>query len=282
MSIKVERNITDADQLARGAYGDRSHLDKRRALYEFTAPHFNVGDEVMKYIGGARVLDVGCGGGDFVLKAAPLFPQTIFTGIDISSAMFQKAQEDVAEKGLPVSFSTGDAQQLPFPDQSFDRVVAMHMLYHVPDIDRAVAEMARVVKPDALVLLTTNSLRSKPNLRQLRIVATEGMGKAEYPDAITRFNLENAPDFLKRHFKHVLITSFESVIRVTTPDPILDYFDSMREFWQPRPEDTEWAQVLDDVRRYVESKIAKDGAFEERNIFGIIISSHSQITPVSA
>ena len=49
-----------------------------------------------------------------------------------------------------------DAQELPFPDDAFDVVVANHMLYHVPEPARAAAEIGRVLRPDGLLLAATN------------------------------------------------------------------------------------------------------------------------------
>jgi len=59
--------------------------------------------------------------------------------------------------GSHVFLIAGDAQWLPFADASFDCILAMHMLYHVPDRDLAIAEMRRVLRPGGVLLALTNS-----------------------------------------------------------------------------------------------------------------------------
>ena len=62
-----------------------------------------------------------------------------------------------------------DATALPFEDGSFDAVIAMHMLYHVPDPAKAIAEMHRVLKPDGFLAVTTNGTG---NMRRMYELAT--------------------------------------------------------------------------------------------------------------
>lgn len=86
---------------------------------------------------GARVLDVGCGDG----RIPGLYAAPEVICVDSSPA----AVEAAARRGLDARL--GDARRLPFPDDSFDAVTCSHVLYHVDDRDRAVAELARVLRP---------------------------------------------------------------------------------------------------------------------------------------
>ncbi|MEE1822828.1 methyltransferase domain-containing protein [Streptomyces sp. BE20] len=98
---------------------------------------------------GARaVLDVGCGlGSDAIGTAAELAPGTRVTGIDVSRTMVAEAGRRAAEAGADVSFVCGSALDLPFADGEFDRCRAQTLLQHVPDAPRAIAEIARVLRP---------------------------------------------------------------------------------------------------------------------------------------
>jgi ubiquinone/menaquinone biosynthesis C-methylase UbiE len=75
------------------------------------------------------------------------------TGIDLSPAMLERARERAGELGVEVDLREGDAQDLPFPDGSFDTVVCTLSLCNVPDDRRAVAEMKRVLRPGGRLLL---------------------------------------------------------------------------------------------------------------------------------
>jgi SAM-dependent methyltransferase len=97
---------------------------------------------------GMRVLDVGCGlGADAFELAASVGPDGLVTGVDFSESLISEAVRRGADRGLPVKFEVGDAQALRFPDNSFDAVRTERMLMHVPNPSRALAEMARVLRP---------------------------------------------------------------------------------------------------------------------------------------
>jgi ubiquinone/menaquinone biosynthesis C-methylase UbiE len=96
-----------------------------------------------------KVLDVCCGTGLFA--AAAIERGASVTGIDLSAEMIAVAER----KGLRGYFRTGDAEALPFPDESFDRVVCNFGLYHLPAPDRAITEAARVLRAGGHYAFTT-------------------------------------------------------------------------------------------------------------------------------
>ncbi|GIW41298.1 MAG: SAM-dependent methyltransferase [Candidatus Binatia bacterium] len=107
---------------------------------------------------GAKVLEVGVGTG-LSLEAYPRHCHVV--GIDLAPDMLQIAQEKVNRHGWRhVTLMEMDAQKLSFPDDSFDYVTAFHVVSVVPDPRRAVAEMARVLKPGG-TLVVINHFRSR-------------------------------------------------------------------------------------------------------------------------
>lgn len=105
-----------------------------------------------------NVLEVGVGTG----LALPNYRDDLaVTGIDFSEDMLAKAQAKVDERGLDQveCLRQMDARTLDFPDGSFDTVVAMHILSVVPEPDRVMSEMARVCKPDGLIVITNHFAR---------------------------------------------------------------------------------------------------------------------------
>jgi ubiquinone/menaquinone biosynthesis C-methylase UbiE len=97
---------------------------------------------------GARVLDLGCGLGDDTFQIAERIGASgRVTGVDVSTNMIDEARRRAEVRGLPVDFEVGDSQALRFATGTFDGVRAERMLMHVPDAERAVAEMARVLAP---------------------------------------------------------------------------------------------------------------------------------------
>ena len=100
---------------------------------------------------GARVLDVACGTGN---SALPLARRgAVVTGVDIATNLLEQARERAAAEGLTISFDEGDAEQLPYPDATFDAVVTMFGAMFAPRPEFVVAECARVLKPGGLMAM---------------------------------------------------------------------------------------------------------------------------------
>jgi SAM-dependent methyltransferase len=92
-------------------------------------------------------LEVGCGTGYFTLNLLQLGVIDRATASDISPGMLTQLQANADRLGLDVETVAGDAERLPFADESFDLVLGHAVLHHLPDLDRAFAEFARVLRP---------------------------------------------------------------------------------------------------------------------------------------
>jgi len=101
-------------------------------------------DAVEPFVRGRDVLEVGCGTGLILEKLARFARRA--EGVDLSPGMLEHAKR----RGLEVR--EGSATELPYPDASFDVAVSFKVLAHVPDIERALSEMARVCRPDGYVI----------------------------------------------------------------------------------------------------------------------------------
>lgn len=102
----------------------------------------------LKLTGGENVLDLGCGLGDDTFEIARLVgSQGRAVGVDVSENMIAEARRRAEQRWVNVEFEVGDAQALRFGDPSFDACRTERMLMHVPDAERAFAEMVRVIRP---------------------------------------------------------------------------------------------------------------------------------------
>jgi arsenite methyltransferase len=105
--------------------------------------------ELGRLSAGERVLDLGCGAGTDSLVAAQMVgPGGHVTGIDMTTEMLAKARAAAAELGASnVAFVEGEAERLPFPDESFDVVISNGVVDLIPDKDAVFAELYRVLRP---------------------------------------------------------------------------------------------------------------------------------------
>jgi ubiquinone/menaquinone biosynthesis C-methylase UbiE len=108
---------------------------------------------------GDELLDMGCGTGRFTIPLAERVKSV--SGLDLSAAMLATARKKLADRGLSADLREGDMAALPFPDASFDVVVSMLAMMHIPREDRQQVfhEVARVLKPGGrLVIGVKNSV----------------------------------------------------------------------------------------------------------------------------
>ena len=112
-----------------------------------------------------RVLEVAIGTG---LNIGRYPPDVTLTGVELSPAMLAVAQRRARQLGRVVDLRSGDAEALEFPDASFDTVVCTFSLCAIPDHERAVTEMVRVLRPGAQLLLADHVVAAHPALRALQ------------------------------------------------------------------------------------------------------------------
>lgn len=103
--------------------------------------------------GGDRVLDIACGSGTAALVAARRYCEV--TGIDYVPELIDRAERRAAADGFDVDFRVADAQDLPFPDASFDVVLSVYGVQFAPDQGRAASEMLRVCRRGGRIGLAT-------------------------------------------------------------------------------------------------------------------------------
>ena len=242
-------------------YRDSRHLAARARL---SARYGNVGwfawvASRLALPEGAAVLDVGCGPGWFWAVPSVRLPSTVrLTLTDLSYGMVQEARCRVLDTGR-FARSDGcqaDAALLPFADAQFDAVLAMHMLYHLAEPDRAIAEMARVVRPGGRLFVTTNGIGDMAALHRLR-AAVFG-GDAIDPGA-GYFGLKQAEKVLRARFVGVERDVLRDVYRVTDPEDVFAYLMSM-----PPGIDASTEQQ-DVLRRRIDEAFAAGGGVLELN-----------------
>jgi len=110
------------------------------AVLEFLAP-----------FEGKRVLDAGCGDGEYSLAAAER--GALVTGVDLSADMLSVARTRSVARGVTVDWRQADVTALPFPDSSFDLAIAITLLCLVPDPRAVVRELARVLVPGGRLVI---------------------------------------------------------------------------------------------------------------------------------
>ena len=165
-------------------YGDGTKLDVRTALHQrfstATAAFPDFEAALIDWPKAPDVLECGTGTGRFWDNTRAPKSATL-TLTDLSQGMVDAAVERAGGHGFDnVTGQACDVQELPFGDASFDVVVANHMLYHVPDPDQGVAELARVLRPDGVLLAATNGYGHMDVIKELVAEVFEDHGDNLY------------------------------------------------------------------------------------------------------
>jgi ubiquinone/menaquinone biosynthesis C-methylase UbiE len=152
----------------------RHHWDRRAGSFDDETGHGLVSEEqrqawlalLSRLVQPApqRVLDVGCGTGFLALRFAELGHSV--AGVDLAPQMIERARTKAQESGLEVDFRVGDGVQLDFPDETFNVVVARHVIWNLPDPERGVAEWLRVLRPGGRLLLVEGKWADNEALQQ--------------------------------------------------------------------------------------------------------------------
>ncbi len=182
------RRIDDPDFVA-AEYGDESRLVARRRVWNEFLDGQSADDATYRAVveGDPRsVLEVGAGWGELAARIANDGVRRVVP-TDLSPRMASLA------RGRGLAPVLADVQALPFPDAAFDAVVANAMLYHVPDLDRGLDEIARVLAPDGRLVATTFAPDHLAEVWEL----------VGGPGVDLSFDAETGAQVLRRHFRSV-------------------------------------------------------------------------------
>lgn len=221
--------FTDQQYLKSDQYKDSSNLDARVAIHQrFSTNSYGwmnwVFDHLLKLPTNAKILELGSGPGYLWRDNSHRIPSTWDIALsDLSAGMLDSAWRNLVVTGRAYNFKEIDAQAIPFGDETFDAVIANHMLYHVPDRPKAIGEIKRVLKSDGRFFATTvgdNHLKEITDwFRQIH--------KSKVWESFSNlFTLENGLDQLKTFFPNVTVSRYEDNLHVTELEPLIAYFRS--------------------------------------------------------
>jgi SAM-dependent methyltransferase len=202
----------DDPELVRREYADETRLATRKAAHA-SAEGPDAREAVFAAVAEIRpraILEVGCGEGELAERMACELGADV-VAIDQSERMVELA------RARGVAAEVADVQQLPFDDGSFDCAVAAWVLFHVPDLHRALGELVRVLRPGGRLVAATNGPNQLPELFAL-------LGRTP---PVSSFHCANGAEALSRHFARVERRDVEGWL--VFPDAVAaqSYVDSM-------------------------------------------------------
>lgn len=260
MQINISENV-------KKQYEDDRNLATRIAFHNKYSTNNNMTNwkfDQYQFPQNCRILELGCGnGGQWEDRIAQLPKNCILILTDLSEGMVDLVREKYAE--FPnVLVQKMDIQNIPFPDNYLDIVIANHMLYHVPDVPKAISEVYRVLKAGGIFYTTTNGNGGMMSF--LDHAFKQVNPKIDVFNTELPFSLQNGQKILNEYFPNVKRVDYEDSLAVTETKDLIDWIKSTIAFSNYNEND------LENLYEYFENSRIKHGSINIPKEVGMFIS----------
>ncbi|GAA0122439.1 MAG: methyltransferase domain-containing protein [Clostridium argentinense] len=175
-----------------------------------------------------KILELGCGDASLWNKNFNHIPSNWeITLTDFSDGMLKDAKKNLGEKRSRFNFKIVNAENIPFEEESFNVVIANHMLYHVPNINKALKEINKVLKSAGILFASTVGKNHMKEIREIISTFDIYSLTSESWESTDSFQLENGFKIVSKYFNMVELKRYKDNLKVTDPVYILDYIFSM-------------------------------------------------------
>lgn len=180
----------------------------------------------MKFPNNAKILELGCGTGVFWYKNAPNINSSWdITLSDFSKGMIKSTKERLKEIDNKFVYEEIDVQDIPYEDESFDVIIARNMLYFVPDIEKALCEIERVLRKGGVFYVTTNAHEAMSELNELMEKFDSKIG-LHNNGMCDRFDDKSGQILLRKYFNEIKMDVLQGKIVVDDAEAIVSYKSS--------------------------------------------------------
>jgi SAM-dependent methyltransferase len=222
----------DTSFLREVQYKTDVNLAPRQSIYAYQQPPVDLIGRVLELAattGAEVVADIGCGNGLYLAELARRGHAGPVVGADMSTGMLHAARHRTRQATLLAA----DANALPIRDAAADLTLAMHMLYHVREPDRAVRELRRITRPGGRLIVGLNGHDHLRELRDVVAAALASLGQQAVPLMHERISLDQGETLLGTEFVSVTRHDFVSKLLLPGPEPVAAYVRSMSEDPEP-------------------------------------------------
>lgn len=220
-------HLTDMEKQLVEQYKDGANLNIRIALHARYAENqqgwFPWLYEQLELEQAQRILELGCGNGALWKNAQPgqLTGKYICLS-DVSDGMVQDAEQNLGERAEYFDFKIMDCQRISFPDNSFQGVIANHVLFYAQNMNRALEEISRVLEPGGVLYCSTYGSNHMKEITELVQEFDPEIHLSEVA-LYKLFGLDNGKKLLKPWFSQVEKRMYEDRLWVDKAEPLLDY-----------------------------------------------------------
>ncbi|OOM73427.1 HTH-type transcriptional activator mta [Clostridium puniceum] len=218
--------ITNIESRVKEQYKSDKNLNIRSNLHSYNINKVDFDKwcfDQIDFSSDSRVLELGCGTGKFWFKNKDNINKSLhITLSDFSKSMLKIAKDKLKEVNYKFEYEEINVEKIPYEDSTFDIVIAEHMIYFAPDIEKALLEIRRVLKDGGVLYVSANSCETMAELNKLAENFDSSLG-IDNNGYSTRFELENGEGILKKYFNKVGVEILEGKIIVNQAGPVVSY-----------------------------------------------------------
>lgn len=220
-------HLTGMEKSLKNQYQDASNISARINLHSLYSSNpqgwFPWIYQQCQIQSGMKILEIGCGNGALWTASRSRLPDRIqVTLSDLSEGMLRDARRSIGSLDQRFSFQAFDCHQIPFETETFDLVIANHLLFYCEDIHKVCREVRRVLRPGGRFLCSTYGSQ---HMKEVSLLVQE------FDDRIVlsadklyeRFGLENGRDILLSYFSQAEWKLYEDSLLVPESEPLISY-----------------------------------------------------------
>lgn len=248
-------HLTGMEKSLKTQYQNASNISARIRLHEMYSQNqtgwFPWIYHNCKITDGIRILEIGCGDGTLWSENMAKLPQNISVVLsDISEGMLRDVRRRIGSDSR-FSFQAFDCHRIPFVSDSFDLVIANHVLFYCDDIAKVCREVSRILVPGGRFLCSTYGAS---HMQEITALVQEFDSRIQLSgDALyARFGLENGAELLAPYFSEISTQLYDDALYVTDAAPLIEYILSCH-----GNQNQYLLERYQDFRRFVEKKTLK-------------------------
>lgn len=220
-------HLTGMEKSMKNQYQNASNISARINLHSLYSQNrqgwFPWVYEQFHIKSGMKILEIGCGDGTLWTSNLSLLPKDIsITLSDLSEGMLRDARRAIGTDDTRFNFQVFDCKQIPYDSDSFDLVIANHLLFYCEDITQVCREVHRVLKVGGLFLCSTYGSNHMAEVSRL-VQSFDDRIVLSADKLYERFGLENGMEILTPYFSEIECKTYEDSLLVPDSEPLISY-----------------------------------------------------------
>ena len=169
------------------------------------------------------ILEIGCGNGAFWMENKKRLPKKVRIILnDISEGMLRDARREMGQEDSRFTYDAFDCHKIPYPDNSFEVIIANHVLFYVHSLEQVLEEVRRVLKPGGRFVCSTYSAAHMHEMGEL-VKEFDSRIVLSADDLYQNFGMENGAKRLQLFFEEVNAYYYEDALVVDKAEPLMEY-----------------------------------------------------------